>query len=174
VIPDSLPAKWQAAVMRYAPLFAALARVRGGIVTGDVGITSFFAFPPFDCIDITTYMGGSLPLAAGAALALGTAAGTAWAVTGDFAFLGAGHLGLVEARQRGVPLKVLLIRNERAETTGNQTIQPGLLEHVLGGFAPFLRSLEDPGNEREVGKVMEEAGQAREMRIVVADYRAVP
>lgn len=167
-IPDSLPAAWKQVANLYAPLFAVFKDLRGEIVTGDTGISTLFAFPPYHCIDICTYMGGSIPLAIGAYLA---GRRNVWAVTGDFSFIGAGHLGLVEAIQRNVPLKVLLFHNGRAQTTGGQPIPEGILKHVLGGYEPYLRHISNPQDAAEIEAVLGEANQAQEMRIVVADYR---
>ena len=61
VVPDGLPPKWRAPAVRYAPMFAALRRVRNEgpawWIAGDTGMASLFAFPPFDCVDVCTYVG---------------------------------------------------------------------------------------------------------------------
>ena len=114
-------------------------------------------------------MGGSLPLAIGASLA---GLRNVWAVTGDFSFIAAGHLGLPEALQRGIPLKVLILYNGRAETTGGQPIPDGTLEGIVDGYARYVRRIRDPQNAEETESVLREASAAAELRIVIADYRA--
>lgn len=128
-IPDDLPEAWQPLARLYMPPFMVFQTLRGEVVTGDMGVSTLFAFPPYNCIDICTYMGGSIPLAIGAYLA---GHQSVWAVTGDFSFIAAGHLGLLEAVQRNIPLKVLILYNRRAQTTGGQPIPNNILEHILG------------------------------------------
>jgi TPP-dependent indolepyruvate ferredoxin oxidoreductase alpha subunit len=167
-IPESVPAKWQGLIASYAGLFQVFKSIRGSVVTGDTGVSSLFACEPFNCIDITTYLGGSVPLAAGAHLG---GCRDAWAVTGDFSFIGAGHLGLLEAWQRGIPLKVLILYNGRAETTGGQIIPENTLETVLSGYSQYIRYIRHPGNNQETADTLGQAAQSRELSIVIADYR---
>jgi TPP-dependent indolepyruvate ferredoxin oxidoreductase alpha subunit len=166
-IPDTLPKAWQPLARLYAPLFEVFQTLRGEVVAGDTGVSTFFAFPPYNCVDICTYMGGSIPLAVGAYLA---GRRNVWAVTGDFAFIAAGHLGLLEAVQRDIPLKVLICYNRRAQTTGGQPIPYGILERILVGYESQVRHINDPQDAREIVAVLGEASSAQEMRIVVADY----
>ena len=168
--PDDVPCNWKTRVDSYAPLFTVFQPLRGELVTGDTGVSSLFAFPPYHCIDLTTYMGGSIPLALGAHLA---GYRTVWAVTGDFSFIAAGHLALLEAVQRRIPLKVLLIYNGQSATTGGQLIPDGTLERILAGYTEYVRWLTNPVVTREIEQVLREATNANEMRIIVADYRAV-
>ena len=140
-IPESLPERWRPIAGKYAKLFEAFKSVRGPIVTGDTGMSTLFALPPYSCIDVTTYMGGSVPLAIGAYLA---GCKPAWAVTGDFAFVAAGHLGLLEAAQRNIPLKVLVLYNGRSETTGGQRIPDGTLERIAKAYEENVSYIHDP------------------------------
>ncbi len=171
-VPDDLPQQWQTMMKPYLPLFGSFHRLReageiGDIVAGDVGVGSLFAFPPFDGIDLCTYMGGSLPLAIGALLG---GRQRAWAITGDFAFIAAGQLGLLEAVQRGLALKVLILNNGCSATTGGQPIPQGMLERMLQAYAPSVRFIADPEDAGNVEAVLREAAQAMELRIVVAKY----
>jgi TPP-dependent indolepyruvate ferredoxin oxidoreductase alpha subunit len=172
LVPESLPAQWQSIVRSYVTLFEAFKHLRDegqiGIVAGDTGASGLFGLPPFDCVDIGTCMGGSLPLAIGAWLA---GHRNTWAVTGDFAFIAAGHLGLLEALQRGVPLKVLIFYNARSQSTGGQPIPVGTLERLLAGYTANVQHIRDPQRLEEVMPVLADACQANEMRIVIADYR---
>jgi TPP-dependent indolepyruvate ferredoxin oxidoreductase alpha subunit len=167
-IPEALPEKWKPLAAAYSPLFTLFRDCRGDLVTGETGVSTLFAFPPFQAVDITTFMGGSLPLAVGASLA---GFRNVWAVTGDFSFIAAGHLGLPEVLQRGIPLKVLILDNGRAETTGGQLIPDGTLEGILGGYDRYVRRIRDPQSVDETESVLREASAADELRIVVADYR---
>jgi TPP-dependent indolepyruvate ferredoxin oxidoreductase alpha subunit len=138
------------------------------MVTGDTGVSSLFAFEPYNCIDITTYMGGSVPLAIGAYMG---GHSDVWAVTGDFSFIAAGHLGLLEARQRGIPLKVLILSNGQAASTGGQPVPENALETVLAGYNKHLLFIKNPHDGSEIRSVLQAANNSAEMRIVIADFR---
>jgi TPP-dependent indolepyruvate ferredoxin oxidoreductase alpha subunit len=127
-----------------------------------------FAFPPFDCVDITTYMGGSVPLAIGAMLA---GKKDVWGGTGDFSFIAAGHLGLVEAATRQLPLKLFILDNGAAVVTGGQPIEPGMLDCVLAGYADAVRRIVLPATPQQIREALQEAAAATELRIVVVKYR---
>jgi len=137
------------------------------LTAGDAGLSGLFALPPYDCIDVGTCMGGSTALALGAALAGRT---PAWAVTGDFSFVAAGHLGLLEAAERGVPLKVVVLADGRASATGGQPVPRALVDRVLAGYQPYVRRLDDPHDPPAVARVLHEAAAADTLRVVVADF----
>lgn len=170
-VPEGLPPKWQAAVRPYLPLFEAFRQVRQqeGIdwVSGDTGLGTLFAFNPFDCVDVCTYYGGSLPLALGAQLGGKKAV---WAVSGDYAFIAAGHLGLVEAVARELPLKVLLLHNGCALATGGQPIPPKLLDHLLEGYRGQVRVLSQPQNSEAARKLLTQAARSSGLEIILAEY----
>jgi len=168
VIPDSLPEKRKPVLGRYIPLFSVFRDFRGDVVAADTGITAMFACPPFDCIDITTYMGGSVPLALGAFLA---GHRPVWAVTGDFSFISAGHLGLHEAIQRDIPLKVLVFDNGMAETTGGQVIPDGALERTLAPYRSHTLAIGNPSDPAEIRTVLQAAAVSETLTIVVVNYR---
>jgi len=169
VLPDSLPPKWRPTVERYGPLFEAFKALRQehDFVSGDTGISSLFAFDPFQCIDACTFYGGSTSLAVGAALA---GRNHVWAVTGDYAFIAAGQLGLLEAVARNVPLKVLVIHNGMAQTTGGQAIPPAVYEQAMAGYAPAITHIANPLDRSEAQAVLSAARSADGLRIVVAEY----
>jgi TPP-dependent indolepyruvate ferredoxin oxidoreductase alpha subunit len=81
-------------------------------------------------------MGGSTALALGAHLA---GVEDAWAVTGDFSFVAAGHLGLAEAYAREAPLKTLLLVNGEAAATGGQPLPRRALDRALAPYADDVR-----------------------------------
>ncbi len=166
-LPDDLPPRWQPAVARYAPLFFAFAARRPTFVAGDIGISSCYGFPPYDTIDVVTYMGGAVPLALGACLAGRTGA---WAVTGDFSFVSAGHLGLLEALVRDIPLRILLLANGQAETTGGQPVPAALVDRILAGYRDAIIPLDDPYNERTCVRALDEAEAKDGLSVVVARY----
>lgn len=166
-LPDDVPPRWRPLLARYAPLFRSFAAERPSFVTGDIGISSCYGFPPADAIDVVTYMGGALPLAIGAHLAGRT---DAWAVTGDFSFVAAGHLGLLEALIREVPLRVLLLANGRAETTGGQPVATTLVDRVLAGYAEAVVPLDDPLDESACSAALAEARARDGPAVVVARY----
>lgn len=91
-------------------------------------------------------MGGSIPLAIGAMLA---GKEQVWAVSGDFSFIAAGHLGLIEAINRELAIKVVIFNNRKAETTGGQSIHNDLLMRVLKPYEENLIIIGDPQNEKK-------------------------
>ncbi|MEW6365843.1 MAG: thiamine pyrophosphate-dependent enzyme [Acidobacteriota bacterium] len=165
LVPEGLPEAYRDIAASYATLFDVFREIRGSVVTGDTGASTFFAFPPYDCVDVRTHMGGSVALALGAYLA---GFKDAWAVTGDFSYIAAGHLGVVEALSRGIPTKILILDNHHALTTRGQPISPGALDALLGGYTSYVRHISDPANRSEVETVLREAAGADSMRIVVA------
>lgn len=167
-LPKSLPPKWRLTAEKYSRLFEAFRSFKGGMVAGDTGLSTLFALPPYDCIDVTTYMGGSIPLAIGAYLA---GERPAWAVTGDFSFIAAGQLGLLEAVQREVPIKVLVLNNGKAETTGGQRIPEGTLERVLRSFREFVDYIHDPLDCNEIKGVFSRTSESQDLKVIVANFR---
>ncbi len=165
---EALPEKWKSVAEEYAAVFEALRSVKGEIAAGDTGLSTLFALPPYDCIDVTTYMGGSVPLALGAYMA---GVSPAWAVSGDFSFIAAGHLGLPEAVQRHIPLKILLLCNGMAKTTGGQKIPDGVLERILRGYEEHVQFILNPLDRDEVESAIKKASSSQELSIVVADFR---
>ena len=170
VVPDGLPPLWRSAASRYIPVFEVFQELRPQIpfVCGDTGLSSLFAFAPYSCVDACSYYGGSLPMAIGFHLA---GLGRAWAVTGDYAFLAAGHMGLIEAVARKIPLKVLVMDNGCAMATGGQPIPNGVFEQVLAGWAPFVSRIDDPQDQFAVRKVLGRALQSDRLEIVSARFR---
>jgi TPP-dependent indolepyruvate ferredoxin oxidoreductase alpha subunit len=61
--------KWKPVAEQYAIIFEALRSVKGEVAAEDTGLSTLFALPPYDCIDVTDYMGGGVPLALGAHMA---------------------------------------------------------------------------------------------------------
>ena len=167
-IPDGLPVQFKAAATTYAAAFDAFKKIKGAdaVVAGDTGTSALFAFPPYDCVDITTYYGGSIPLAAGLYLSGHT---NAWAVCGDFAFIAAAHLGLPEALQREIPLKILVFHNGIAAATGGQPIRPDVFENVLGGYAQHVRRLRFDASPAELESALAAAKASPRLEIVVVE-----
>jgi TPP-dependent indolepyruvate ferredoxin oxidoreductase alpha subunit len=164
---QALPEKWISVAEQYAIVFEALRSAKGEIAAGDTGLSTLFALAPYDCIDVTTCMGGSLPLAIGAHLA---GVRPAWAITGDFAFIAAGHLGLLEAVSRKIPLKVLLLCNGKAETTGGQKIPNEVLERILSGYEEYVHIIQDPLDQRAVESAIKGAADSPDLSLVVANF----
>lgn len=167
VVPNQLPERAKSAAEKYLPLANVFKNYCGEIVTGDTTASSSFAFPPYDFVDIVTYMGGSVPLAIGAYL---SGYKNVWALTGDFGFISAGNLGLIEILQREVPIKILLFYNKQAASTGGQPINKKILRHILAGFEKDILHISNPNDPFEVESVLQEASASNEFRIVIADY----
>ncbi len=167
VFPDDFPLRYKQGAQKYTVLFDAFKNIRGDIVTGDTSVSSSFAFPPYNSIDLVTHLGGSIPLAIGAYLA---GYKDVWAITGDFSFLAAGNLGLIEALEREVPIKMIILYNKEAGATGGQKIHKKIMLRILAGYENFIKHIPDPQDIMEVVSVLEEAKNADELRIIIADY----
>ncbi len=166
-VPDDLPLNTKASAVKYQPFFDVLKNTSRDIVTGDTSSSSAYALPPYDIIDMVTYIGGSIPLAIGAYLAGNR---NVWALTGDFGFIAAGQLGLLEATLRELPLKIVIFNNKVAAATGGQQIPRTTLLRILAGYDKFMRSVTDGQDPFEIKDVLEEASRADELRIIVVDY----
>lgn len=166
-LPSGLPPAYAGYVKPYIPLFEVFKSLRGDMVFGDTGVSTLFALPPYNCVDACSYMGGSVPLAAGA---IHAGYENTWAVTGDFSFIAAGHLGVIEAASKNIPVKVLIFKNDRAQTTGGQTVAPNMLGLVLHGFGDHILELNDPADHEESRRILEKAIRSDSMQIVVADF----
>ncbi|MDX1920497.1 MAG: thiamine pyrophosphate-dependent enzyme [Candidatus Caenarcaniphilales bacterium] len=167
--PQALSVVQRGWVEKYETFFKVFQKHRGDLVTGDASTASSFALPPFNCIDIVTYFGGSLPLAIGANLVKKDNE-TIWAVSGDFAFLAAGHLGLIEALQRNIPLKLIIFSNQQAGATGGQRIPKNVLKTILAGYKDYIKELNDLQNESAIGEALLEAQNSQEIRILLLNY----
>jgi TPP-dependent indolepyruvate ferredoxin oxidoreductase alpha subunit len=167
-VPGGLPAAWQPMARRYVPLFDAFRNTPRAFTTGDTGLSSLFALPPYDAIDLVCYMGGSVPLALGARLA---GDGPVWAVTGDFSFSSAGALALLEAADRGLDVKVLLIHNGRSEATGGQPLPAGILGRALAPYSEAVRWLTRPSDPEAAAQAFAETAAAPDFTVLVADFR---
>jgi TPP-dependent indolepyruvate ferredoxin oxidoreductase alpha subunit len=165
---DVLPPHYQQPMRQFIPLFRHFKSIRGEFVTGDTGLSSLFAFPPYDSIDIVTFMGGSISLAIGIYL---SGIKEVWAVTGDFAFIAAGHLGLLEAEQRQIALKVIICDNGAALATGGQPVAEQTIDRILMGYQDHVLRLAHPDNEEEIQSVLNKARKSDELQIIVANYR---
>ena len=166
--PDELPERARNTALKNMPVFDVFKNYRGDIVTGDTSGLSAFCFPPYNCIDIVTYMGGSIPLAIGAYLAGNK---NVWALSGDFGFISAGIIGLIEAIQREIPLKIVIFYNKQAAATGGQKIDKKILRHLLAGFERFIVHISNPNDPFEVENVFKEVSAATELKIVIVDFQ---
>ncbi len=171
--PSPLPPAWQETARAYQPFFDVFTDIRRNrdpervFVTGDTGVSSLFAFPPYDAIDACTYYGGSVPLALGALMG---GYEEAWALTGDFSFVAAGHMGLLECLNHDLPLKVVVLHNGGAMTTGGQKLPAGSLAAVLDGYRESIRVIHDPTDREEMGRHLRGAAGSGRMDIVLVDY----
>lgn len=166
-VPDDLSINTKVSAIKYQPFFDVLINMNRDIVTGDTSSSSAYALPPYDIIDMVTYIGGSIPLAMGAFLAGNR---NVWALTGDFGFIAAGQLGLLEATLRELPIKIVIFNNKVAAATGGQQIPKTTLLRILAGYNKFVRSITDGQDPFEITEVLEEASNADELRIIVIDY----
>ena len=166
-VPDGLPERYQATAKKYTPFFEIFKNVRGKIVTGDTSISSSFCMPPYNAIDIVTYIGGSIPLAIGAYL---SGVKDVWALTGDFGFLSAGHMGLLETFSRDLPIKIVIFYNKKAAATGGQIIQKKVMSRILSGYNQFIMHITSPNDVIEISEALHEAKEAKILKILLIDY----
>ena len=167
-IPDDLPPPWQPTLRTYSPFFDRFHRRPRGFTGGDTGLSSLFALPPYECVDAVTYMGGSTALALGALLG---GCKSAWAVTGDFAFIAAGHLGLLEAAHRHVPLKVVILHNSVSKATGGQALPSGALETLLHGYETRVQWLDDASPPAAIDAALESMERSSQLSVLVVRVR---
>ncbi|NQV02621.1 MAG: hypothetical protein HQ542_08250 [Bacteroidia bacterium] len=167
IIPEGTPEIWKKAVKRYEPFFSVYKKYRGEIVTGDTGIISQYSAEPWHSFDIITYMGGSIPLAIGATLA---GRKNVWAIMGDFSFISAGPLSLLEAKLRNLPLKVVILDNGKAVTTGGQEIPAGALDLCLAPYQEHIIRIENPHDSRELEQAFEMMTGSDELKILWVNF----
>lgn len=167
-IPEGTSENWKKAVERYMNFFQVFRHLRGEIVTGDTGISSQFCADPWHCVDLVSYMGGSIPLAIGAYLA---GRKNVWAISGDFSFLSAGPLALLEACLRQIPLKVVIFDNAKAMTTGGQEVDAQALGLSLRPWEEHLVRVSDPDDAKMVEKTLRTMTESNELKILVLNYR---
>ncbi len=167
VIPEGVPEAYKKTVELYVPFFNVFAEYRGDIVTGDTTISSSFVLPPYNAIDIVTYMGGSIPNAIGAYLA---GYKDVWALTGDFGFIAAGQLGITELVNRNIPLKIVLFNNKLAGATGGQTVNQKLIQNILLPYQGNVVIVNNPNNSDEIGDKLTQIKRAEKFQILVLDY----
>ncbi|MCX6013213.1 MAG: thiamine pyrophosphate-dependent enzyme [Chloroflexi bacterium] len=170
VIPEDIPAYWHPAIERYSPLMKAIQSIKtvDTLITSDIGFFVSFAFPPFYVQDMCTFMGAGTSLAIGAAKA-GSLKN--WAITGDFSFIGAGHLALLEPGVLNLPVKVAIMANLVAETTGGQSIDKEYLDRTLKIVEERVVHVENSTDEVICKKALLKAESEPGLRIVVFHYR---
>lgn len=161
---DLLPPAYLRAVAPYRPIFEVFQQFPFDFVAGDAGVSTLSALPPYHIVNGATYLGSSVPLAMGAYLA---GAERSWAFTGDFSFIAAGHLGLIEAVERKLPIKVMIYANGLAQTTGGQPLELEHVRRLLEGYREFVRIVPDAKDLGHVESIIAEATAANELRIIV-------
>ncbi len=128
--PQNLPAHLKTTAESYEPWAIALKGCGFEWVTGDAGTSSLFGLPPHLLIDVTTYMGGSIPLAIGATLC----GNRTLAITGDFSFLSTASMTLLEAYRRNISLNVVVFCNQKAAATGGQAVPIDLVKSAIPSY----------------------------------------
>jgi TPP-dependent indolepyruvate ferredoxin oxidoreductase alpha subunit len=166
-VPNELPERYIPTIKKYQQFFNVFQNFKGDIVTGDTSTSSSYALPPYNAIDIVTYIGGAIPLAMGAYLAGNR---YTWALTGDFGFIAAGHIGLLEASLRQIPLKVVIFNNKQAAATGGQPIHVTTLYKILAGYEKYIKNISNPDDPFETSEILDEAIQADELRIIIVNF----
>ncbi len=165
--PEGVPDKYRNAAEKYVPFFNVFKQYKGDIVTGDTSASSNFSLPPYNCIDLVTHIGGSVPLAGGAFLA---GYKKVWALTGDFGFISAGHIGLLDIFNRQLPIKIVIFYNKEAAATGGQKIPKNLLKHLLAGYNNYILHVSNPNDPIELNQVISEAYNSDTIKIVIVDF----
>ena len=78
-------------------------------------------------------------------------------------------MGLPEALQRGLPLKILVFHNGVAAATGGQPMQPDVFESVLGGYRPYVRHLRFDAPPAKLEKNLAQAKASSRLELVVVE-----
>lgn len=167
MVPESVSSRQKEETIRYKDFFDVFKEYRNDFICGDTSLSSNYAFPPYNCIDIVTFMGGSVPLAVGAWLA---GMKRVWALSGDFGFIAAGHLGLFEVIHREIPLKLVIFNNKKAAATGNQPIDKKIITRILCSQEKNILHITDPHNPFEISRILQEASSLNEFTIILVDY----
>jgi len=167
VIPDDIPERIKKPALAYKGFFDCFKELRGTIVTGDTTLSSYYCFPPYNCIDILTYIGGSIPLAIGASLA---GHNNVWALSGDFGFNAAGHMALIEVIERKIPLKIVIFNNKKAASTGGQAVDTEIINRLLKGYKEHIVKITSPENIEGMKNIIQVAGMMNQLKIIVIEY----
>lgn len=166
-IPDEIPDRIKKSAMQYKGFFDCFKEFRGTIVAGDTTLSSYYCFPPYDCIDMLTYIGSSIPLAIGASLA---GYENVWALTGDFGFNAAGHMALIEVLERKLPLKIVIFNNKKAASTGGQPVNTQILERLLEGYKEHVVKITTPENIAGMKNIIQVVSMMNQLKIIVLEY----
>ncbi|MDH4466501.1 MAG: thiamine pyrophosphate-dependent enzyme [Bacteriovoracaceae bacterium] len=161
-----LPPKLKITYDRYIPFFKIFSLIKKDFVSGDAGTSTLFGFPPFQCIDATSYMGGSPGMAAGAYLA---GAKKAWSVTGDFSFFAAGILGLNEALVKYIPIKLVIFANKIAAATGGQVVSEILMTQFFRSFESSITQISIDATEFEIQNSINKLDDSQKLEILVVN-----
>ncbi|MFA8342538.1 MAG: thiamine pyrophosphate-dependent enzyme [Rhodothermaceae bacterium] len=167
VIPDDIPERIKESALVYKGFFDCFKDIRGTIVTGDTTLSSYYSFPPYNCVDILTYIGGSIPLAIGASLA---GHKNVWALSGDFGFNAAGHMALIEVIERKVPLKIVLFNNKKAASTGGQPVNTEIIDRLLEGYKEYVVKIASPENVDGMKNILQVVGMMNQLKIIMIEY----
>ncbi len=93
-----------------------------------------------------------------------------WSVVGDFSFVAAAHLGLAEAIQRHIPLKVLIFNNGVAAATGGQPLHAKVLEHIISGYRSYLHTIRFDADLTEMEKMLIKVKHSDRLEIVSIEF----
>ena len=168
IIPDSVPEIYRKMMKPFEGFFDVFRSIRvpGDMVCGDTSACCLYAFSPYDCIDTSVYYGCSSSIAAGAILA---GLKNVWAITGDYSFVAAGHLGLIEAVAREIPLKLVIFHNDKAVTTGGQPIPVGIFERCIAPFGDMITRISANASAESMKKVLKDMADSKVMRIMIVE-----
>ena len=166
-IPEDIPERIKDSALTYQGFFDCFKEFRGDIVCGDTTLSSYFCFPPYNCIDMLTYIGSSIPLAIGASLA---GQKNVWALTGDFGFNAAGHMGLIEVLERKLPIKVVIFNNKKAASTGGQPVNKEILYRLLEGYKDYVVKVTTPENLDGMRNILQVVSMMSQLKILIVEY----
>lgn len=166
-VPADLPERTKGAAIKYQLIFDYMKNLNIDFSCGDTSSSSAFCLPPYNTINLVTHIGGSISLAIGAYL---SGYKNVWALTGDFGFISAGNLALLEALQRETPIKIIIFYNKMASATGGQTIHKNIMLRLLAGYDKYIIHLANPNDPFEVSEKIEELNQSNTLKILLADY----
>lgn len=148
--------------------YFALTKNSPDVIFGDIGVYTLGAFEPCNALDTALCMGASIGMAIGARLA---GVQRVCAVIGDSTFIHAGIPALIEANEKKIDIKVFLIDNHCAVSTGGQKTFGDISSLIQSQNIPFLQKINikdssDKKIEDEIKNIMESKG----LSVFIADF----
>ena len=112
-----------------------LNKTKPDVTFGDIGTYTLGAFKPCNSLDTAIAMGTSIGMAIGAKIA---GVNRVFAVIGDSTFIHAGIPALIEAITKNMDIKIFIIDNHCAVSTGGQKTMGDIESLIKSQKVPFI------------------------------------